>query len=259
MPRAHWLLPLLLPAVLALPAHAQNTDDGEEGGLEERVARMERILDNADLMDLFNQLQALEAEVRALRGENETLRHELERLKTRQRELYLDVDRRLEAALEQGGGDDQGDGDPAIAPLPEADPDGGSPETPSGQDRSDYQAAFERLRAGDFREAIQSFSDFLEAYPDSPLAANAQYWLAEGYYVTGDFERALEAFEAVSKDYPESGKVPDARLKRGYSLFELERWDEAREVLESVREEHPDTTVARLAEQRLRMLEERGD
>ncbi|SFM50307.1 tol-pal system protein YbgF [Ectothiorhodospira mobilis] len=233
---------LLLPLVSALsvlPAQAQQSAEGA-GTLEDRVGRLERILENADLMELFNRLQALEAQVRELRGENEALRHELERLGTRQRDLYLDVDSRLQA-LEQAG---DGDTPPAQG---------------DGQDEAAYQEAFDRLRAGEYRKAIAAFSAFLETHPDSPLAANAQYWLGEGYYVTGDFERALEAFAAVPETYPQSNKVPDARLKQGYSLYELERWSAAREVLEAVREDYPDTTVARLAEQRLQMLGERGE
>lgn len=250
------LLPLL-SALLALPAQAQPSPEG----LEERVGRLERVLDNADLMELFNRLQALEAQVRELRGDNEALRHELERLRTRQRDLYLDVDGRLQA-LEQAGAAADGigaDDAPAIQPLPQPGNGGEAPEQGAGEDRAAYQEAFDRLRAGAYRQAIEAFSAFLKAHPGSPLAANAQYWLGEGYYVTGDFERALEAFAAVPETYPESNKVPDARLKQGYTLYELGRWSAAREVLEAVRTDYPDTTVARLAEQRLQMLGDRGE
>lgn len=252
---------LLLPLVSALsvlPAQAQQSAEGA-GTLEDRVGRLERILDNADLMELFNRLQALEAQVRELRGENEALRHELERLGTRQRDLYLDVDGRLQALEQAGGGAGEGSGPPAIRPLPQPGDGNTPPAQGDGQDEAAYQEAFDRLRAGEYRKAIAAFSAFLETHPDSPLAANAQYWLGEGYYVTGDFERALEAFAAVPETYPQSNKVPDARLKQGYSLYELERWSAAREVLEAVREDYPDTTVARLAEQRLQMLGERGE
>ncbi|MBK1691351.1 tol-pal system protein YbgF [Ectothiorhodospira mobilis] len=258
------LLSPLLAALLTLPAQAQQSAGGA-GTLEARVERLERILDNADLMGLFNRLQALEAQVRELRGDNEALRHELERLKTRQRDLYLDVDGRLQA-LEQAGASAHGEGGnapQAIQPLPRPGEGPGEGDAPpaqgDGEDQAAYQAAFDRLRAGAYRKAIEAFSTFLKTHPDSPLAANAQYWLGEGYYVTGDFERALEAFAAVPGTYPESNKVPDARLKQGYTLYELERWSAAREVLEAVRTDYPDTTVARLAEQRLQMLGERGE
>jgi tol-pal system protein YbgF len=94
------------------------------------------------------------------------------------------------------------------------------------------------------------------SYPESQLADNAQYWLAESYYVTDQFENALQEFEVVIGKYPRSRKVPDALLKIGYSNYELKRWDAARGSLARVQSEYPDTTAARLAEQRLKRMDD---
>ena len=74
----------------------------------------------------------------------------------------------------------------------------------------------------------QRFKQFLVTFPDSELADNAQYWLAESYYASQQFEQALADFEVVINDYPRSRKVPDALLKMGYCNYELKRWDAAR-------------------------------
>jgi tol-pal system protein YbgF len=87
---------------------------------------------------------------------------------------------------------------------------------------------------------------------------NAQYWLAESYYVTDKFGEALTNFAVVIDDYPRSRKVPDALLKVGYASYELGRWEDARTALSRVQREHPDTTAARLAEQRLNRMAEEG-
>src|SRR5512147_3066714 len=55
------------------------------------------------LTDLLQQLETLQAEVRNLRGQVEVQANEIERLKTRQRELLADIDRRV-GELERRGG-----------------------------------------------------------------------------------------------------------------------------------------------------------
>jgi tol-pal system protein YbgF len=103
-----------------------------------------------------------------------------------------------------------------------------------------------------------AFQQFLVSYPDSELADNAQYWLAESHYVTQMFSEALAEFEVVITKFPRSRKVPDALLKMGYCNYELEDWAAAREALTLVQEEYSDTTAARLAGQRLARMDEEG-
>ena len=127
---------------------------------------------------------------------------------------------------------------------------------PGGTDQDNYRAAFELLKEQRYDAAALAFQQFLGSFPDSQLAGNAQYWLAESYYVTGLFEPALEHFRRVIEQYPRSGKIPDALLKIGYSNYELEHWSEARTALGQVRADYPDTTAARLAEQRLTRMDD---
>ena len=129
---------------------------------------------------------------------------------------------------------------------------------PGGSDRDNYQAAFELLKEQRYEPAALAFQQFLVTFPDSELADNAQYWLAESHYVTQQFDQALSEFEVVIGTFPESRKVPDALLKMGYCSYELERWDNARAALTRVQVEYPETTAARLAGQRLQRMDEEG-
>jgi tol-pal system protein YbgF len=129
---------------------------------------------------------------------------------------------------------------------------------PGGSDRDNYQAAFELLKEQRYEDAGMAFEQFLVSFPNSELADNAQYWLAESHYVTRMFDQALSEFGVVIEKYPQSRKVPDALLKMGYCNYELKQWDEARTSLERVRTEYPETTAARLAGQRLTKMEEEG-
>jgi tol-pal system protein YbgF len=129
---------------------------------------------------------------------------------------------------------------------------------PGGSDRDNYQAAFELLKDQQYEQAASAFKQFQSSYPDSQLADNAQYWLAESYYVTQKYDEALRHFEVVIDNFPRSRKVPDALLKMGFCNYELSRWDQARAALSRVQREFADTTAARLAEQRLNRMDSEG-
>lgn len=222
--------------------------------LEARLIRIERVVENQSLVQLATELEQLRAQSQALRGEIETLRFETENSDSRQRELYVDVDRRLQAlesaprAFEPPPVAPQVGG---VAQVPSAPP---APARPAGSDQQNYQAAFDLIQARKYEEAGRAFTGFLAAFPTSPLADNAQYWLAETHYVRGQFPAALPEFKKVVELYPQSAKMPDALLKVGYCQIELGDSAAARATLQDVMRQFPDTTAARLASQRLERL-----
>ena len=129
---------------------------------------------------------------------------------------------------------------------------------PGGSDRANYQAAFELLKQGRYKEASAALRQFRVAFPDSALSDNAQYWLAETYYVSQTYDKALPEFQVVVDKYPQSRKIPDALLKIGYCNYELKKYDAARKALRSVVTSYPETTAARLAAQRLERMTTEG-
>ena len=223
--------------------------------LEARIIRIERVVENQSLVQLATELDQLRAESQALRGEIETLRFETTNSDDRQRELYVDVDRRLQAleiaprAFEPPPVAPQAGGfaaaEPSVPPVAAR---------PAGSDQQSYQAAFDLIQARKYPEAGRAFTEFLAVYPTSPLADNAQYWLAETQYVQRQFSAALPEFRKVVEQYPQSAKMPDALLKVGYCQIELGDTAAARTSLQDVMRQFPDTTAARLASQRLERM-----
>lgn len=132
------------------------------------------------------------------------------------------------------------------------------PAPPTAAETEAYRRAFAQLRDGRYREAVAAFTQFLEGYPNSGYASNAQYWLGEAHYVSRDFRTALDEFRKVTDRFPQSNKAPDALLKLGFTQYELGEHAEARKTLTEVISRYPGTTVARLAEQRLRRMGEAG-
>ena len=220
--------------------------------LDRRLTAIERILANGSLVDLTVQVDELQRRSAELQGRIETLEHQSTESASRQRDLYVDLDERIQnlersrsaantASVLDGG---------ALAP--------GELPLPGGSDLDNYQAAFELLKEQRYEPAAMAFRQFLVSFPDSQRADNAQYWLAESYYVSGKFGDALGQFRAVVDKYPRSRKVPDALLKMGYCNYELKKWEDARAALRRVQSEFADTTAARLAEQRLARMQEEG-
>ncbi len=260
-------LPLALALLTAL-AGAAHAQQGERS-LEQRVTLLERKLDSSALTGMLNSVEQLRAELQRLRGEVERLNREVEDMRSRQRELYVDLDSRLRELRTAPPAPGTSGQPPAGAATPPADPQippagGSTPESGSASEPSEsadpaaesrrYQQALQTLRDGRYAEASDQLRSFLQDYPDGRLADNARYWLGESYYVVRRFEPAMEQFQQVMADFPDSAKRPDALLKIGYIQFEQGRLDAARDTLNQVIRQYPDSTAASLAQQRLRRL-----
>ncbi|MHC1698432.1 MAG: tol-pal system protein YbgF [Geobacteraceae bacterium] len=114
-----------------------------------------------------------------------------------------------------------------------------------------YLKAFGLYSANKYEEAIESFTAFIKAYPDSEYAANAQYWIGECYYTRSDLPKALDSFNKVISNYPQGNKVPDAMLKAGYTLFALKKSEKATPLLESLIAKYPESPAAARAKEKL--------
>ena len=224
--------------------------------LEARLIRIERVVENQSLVQLASELEGLRSDTAGLRGQLETLQFETENSDSRQRELYVDVDRRLQALETAPRAFEPPPSAPSSSPAFDA-PSAAPPPVaarPTGSDQQNYDAAFALLQARKYDEAAPAFEAFLSQFPTSPRADNAVYWLAETHYVRGRYNDALPVFRRVIEQYPQSDKVPDALLKVGYCQDELGDRAAARQSLQEVMRQFPDTTAARLASQRLDRL-----
>ena len=274
-----WLIGSIVGTLLLLPAGAAAQRGGPS--LEQRLERLERLMSSSAMMDLMEGVQRLQSELQELRGEVEQQTHIVEQLRQRQRELYLDVDRRLrrmEAGVPGAPPVASSPGAPmprARVPVPTspaaARPQAPPPPTSAGtppvaavpavdpvKEQAAYQRAFNLLKEGRYEQAAAAFQAFLSEYQGGHYADNAQYWLGEAYYVTRQFEPALTEFQKLMQNYPASSKVTHAMLKVGYIYDEMDKPDKARETLKGLIANHPKTTAARLAEERLRRMKQEG-
>ena len=270
--------PVKVPAIPAPPT------------TEERVERLERLINSQGLVDILLRLESLQKDVQNIQGDNEVQMHKLDEIKKRQRELYIDIDRRLlqlerkqtsraptaveksslpaaaavttSAAVAAGGS-----GNPArvTGTVTGGKPTGSSRtavpakgevgKTPMQEtEQQAYQRAFNLLRELRYDKAGLAFRDFIEKYPNGRYAHIAQYWLAEASYAQRDFKTAITDYQNLIDNYAGSPKRAEAMLKIGYSYYELKDYPKAQTVLEQLLSTYPSTTEAGQAQNLLQKI-----
>lgn len=280
--RVAWLLTTVLVCACLSTVSAQQSSKGTAPGaqtsIEERLARVERQLDSQAQVDMLLRLENLQNEVQHMLGQLEALTHSADELKSRQRDLYLDLDRRL-LQLERGGVAAA----PAAAgasaattmpdtPAPKAAATSGAaaaaasaasktsaasvalPSADPAKEQQAYQVAFDLLRELRYDQAIDAFRAFLKDYPDGRYAHIAQYWLGEANYAQRRFKEAVVDYQKLIDQHPNSPKRAEAMLKIGYSHFELGETEKARATLEQLVAAYPQTTEAGQAQNLLQKM-----
>jgi tol-pal system protein YbgF len=203
--------------------------------LDARVGRIDRVVSNNSLVQLAQQIEVQQQELRQLRGRVEELQNDNAKLRQEQRDLYADLDKRLTETRN--------------AAMPAAPAEGAV--AAAGDEQAQYDRALEQLRARDYAGAADSLRRLAVAFPNGALADNTQYWLGETYYVTKEYDHAAAAFGRVLEYWPNSRKAPDALLKLGYTQLEQGNRAAGRATLQQVPMRYPGTDAARLAGERL--------
>lgn len=247
------------------------------GEVNNRLIRVENILDQS-LLDLLQQIQKLEQEVRILRGEMEGQSNEISQLRRRLESNSSDYQQQisdLQQQLDQAppaaqilSGESGGSGEilEVLDPSNEtgaareavgSDADAIATEA-SEEETEAYRNAYDLLETDRLDESIAAFEDFLGTYPISPYADNALYWQGEAMYAKRSFEDAIVNFNVLIESFETSPKVPDAKLKIAFALYEQSRFQDARAMLESVSTDYSGRAAAVLAKKRLDEMDQRG-
>lgn len=111
----------------------------------------------------------------------------------------------------------------------------------------DYNAAKNDL-------AKQEFSDYVKFYPNTDLAGNSYFYLAELGYKQGNFQEAVTNYDQVIQNFPTGNKAASAELKKGLALIELGKKDDGIAQLRHVIQRYPRSNEALQARDRLRKL-----
>lgn len=236
------LLPLaaLLALSSAGPAQAGLFDDAEA---RQQIMEMRRDLDSRlettsrGQLELANQNEQLRAEVARLRGQIELLVNEVETLKQRQRDFYVDLDNRLRKLESLPGAA------PAAAP--------GAAAADPAAETTEYEAALNLLKDGKHRDALAAFDAFIAKYPAGNFAAGAHFWAGNAALQAKDVAAATKHFNTVLTGWPNDNVAPDAMLGLANSQQAMGEAATARRTLQALTERYPQSNAAQVAKQRL--------
>ena len=115
-----------------------------------------------------------------------------------------------------------------------------------------YSNARKDQQTGNVDLAAQEYQQYLQYYPNTELAANAQYYLGEITFNKGDYKNAVGAFDAVLERYPNNPKTADAHYMKGMALAKDGQRLKAIQELRSLVQSNPNSEQARKATQALR-------
>lgn len=237
--------------------------------LESRMAKLEQSQQGGHAVDVVSTQQQIQEDLRQLKGSVEQQAYQLQNQEQRINQLMAEVQQRI-PALGGGTAPPSGAGEaPAAPPASEPSADGTTSAAPPAPvpvtsappvvgEQASYDVAFNLLKEGRYPQAADAFTRFLQQYPSSRLAPNAQYWLAESQYVARNYDASLIEFKKVVAQYPGNSKIPDALLKIGYIYGEKQQWTDAKTALDRVIQEYPGSGAADLARQRLNRLQREG-
>src|SRR5215470_9400316 len=117
-----------------------------------------------------------------------------------------------------------------------------------------YNNALRDYNGGKPDLATQEFSDYIKFYPNTDLAGNAYFYLAEIQYKAGDYKKAVANYDLVLQNFPGGNKAAAAQLKKGFALIELGQQDEGAQELRHVIQRYPRTNEATQARDKLRKM-----
>ncbi len=244
------LLGLYGTAVNAVPAPVTDVTTSSPNQRLDEIERLLKTRTNAQHRQQ-EQIDILQNDVNELRGAIEVQNYQLEKILERQRELYLEIDKRIESVMS----------------MPTATSDqilaSGQPESslsvPAAPLSENENQAYDKavnliLKDKKYDQAIPAFQAFLQNYPSSSYVPNAKYWLGQLLFNKQDWSGAGEQFLALVSNFPDSSKRADALLKLGITQFERSNIARAKQLWEQVVTEFPDSSTSKLATQRLKNL-----
>jgi tol-pal system protein YbgF len=220
----------------------------------ERMGVMKNLMDqNTDSMNkVATATSALQASLEKLQNDNgakvdqlsgqiQSLNDSLDELKAR----LAKVSKQLEDM--QGAQQSVAAGQAAQQAQQQAQAQAPPPDVLYNNGLRDYNAA-----KGDL--AKQEFSDYVKFYPNTDLAGNAYFYLAELAYKQGNFQEAVTNYDQVLQNFPTGNKAASSDLKKGLALIELGKKDEGVAELRHVIQRYPRSNEALQAKDRLRKL-----
>lgn len=117
-----------------------------------------------------------------------------------------------------------------------------------------FAAAYSDYSRGNFDLAMSEFKQYVETFPSSELADNAQYWIAEILLAQRKPAEAIAELEKVAQVNPAGDKTALALYKRATLLLEAGKKEEAVAQFLAIVKGYEKSNEAALATQQLQQI-----
>lgn len=220
--------------------------------LEVRIVKLEQALAAAEAdkeqyirstLDLQIQMEALNAELRKLHGQNEEFTHNLQDAEKRQKDFYIDLDTRLRR-IEAGD---------VASKAVAADRSGSSNDVsadPINENRA-FETAYTFYKAENYQAAATAFGDFLKKYPQTVHEANVLYWMGNAYFLLKDCKNSLSSYQSLIGKYQDHPRVQEAMLNSADCQLDLKYKTAAKKTLKQLISQFPGSDASEKAKKRL--------
>jgi tol-pal system protein YbgF len=117
-----------------------------------------------------------------------------------------------------------------------------------------YNNALRDFNAAKNDLATQEFRDYIKYYPNTDLAGNSYYYLADIEFRAGNYAQAAKDYDQVLQNFPSGNKAAAAQLKKGFAMIELGQKDGGITELRHVVQRYPRSPEAMQAQDKLHKL-----
>ncbi|MDZ4372389.1 MAG: tol-pal system protein YbgF [Phenylobacterium sp.] len=244
------------PAISQTPLPAQGADPLDSRDAR-RVERMEKVVrelrgivfqlrdsgrpvvvqpadTDARLGEMGQRLFDLERTLQGLNSTVDTLTRDLDQARRENTALREQVDgltQRLSSAAAQDADAASGLG-PTETSVP-------PPPPPPSDPAADFAQARQLMLAGDYDAAEAAFAAYVEAHPDAPRTAEANYWWGKTLGVRGAYNDAARAYIGAVRGWPQTSWAPDAVVELSRTLIALKKPADACQTLAEFSRRYP--------------------
>lgn len=229
--------------------------------MEQRLANIERLLQNNGLLDMLQQIELLQQEVAKLRGEIEVNNHVLEQMKNRQRDLYTDTDRRLQR-IESRSVENQSttmtttrsiDNNPSLKTLgqsetvtaPETQADAVTLTLEQTKSQTDIKKSESQIEqnVGTETPPVATTTADISTTPAAtdPVQIQAEYQQAFKLLKESQYDQAIKAFSKFVKSYPDNQYSDNAQYWIAEAMYVKRQYKNAIREYNNLVSNYPDS------------------
>jgi TolA-binding protein len=251
---------VLLSGLVSPPAWALFSDDEARRAildirvrleaLNKRMTELEQALQNSaqSQIQLLNENERMRSEIARLRGQLDETDLSNRSKKSQQKDLYLDVDKRLQ--------EQRGLVESLQAQLKQLEPVNievnGVNYRVSGDEKTKFELLESALGAQEFKKTVRLSQEFEKEHPNSALIADVLFIKGTALYADKELRPSIAARRDLMNRFPKHPTIPQAMLNLAAALEETGNPNTARRTLEELIKAHPKSTAAAEARKRLK-------